>query len=355
MTKHYKTSSHANPGYRSDIDGLRAVAVMLVVLYHFDVKALSGGFVGVDIFFVISGFLITRIIANELHDGSFQFKNFWSRRIKRLLPASLTMVLVVLLVFSLVFPSALLQDVAKSSVSQFFFVSNIYFWSGAGYFEVASNLKPLLHTWSLSVEEQFYFIFPFYLFLMHRLQPTFLMGLTMLLTIGSFVFCVILYNYETSGAFFWLPTRAWELGTGACLALMANKLYPRNSTIALIATATGLLLVIGTALTFTKLTPFPSYFAMLPVAGTALILWGNSNLKNSLRTLFCLKPFVFIGLISYSLYLWHWPIKVLMDWYSVPLDHTSMCVIALLATLCISTLSYYLIEQPFRVTRQRGI
>ena len=306
-----------------------------------------------DIFFVISGFLITRLISIELAENKFSFKNFWLRRITRLLPASLFMMITVLAVFSLVYPNTLFIDVANSSVSQVFFSSNMYFWNGSGYFEVASNLKPLLHTWSLSVEEQFYFIFPFYLFLMHRLRPTFLVGTTVLLTCSSLVLCGILYNYEPSGAFFWLPTRAWELGTGACLALTANKINPKNPAIALMATATGLIIVTVTALTFTKLTPFPSYFATVPVIGSVLILWGNSHQNNPLRRFFCVKPVVFIGLISYSLYLWHWPIKVLMDWYSVPLDNTALRNLALLLTFGISTLSYYYIEQPFRTTRKR--
>ena len=164
MNKNTSGRSQHGVNYRQDIDGLRAIAVTMVLLYHFDVKFLSGGFAGVDIFFVISGFLITRLISIELAENKFSFKNFWLRRITRLLPASLFMMITVLAVFSLVYPNTLFIDVANSSVSQVFFSSNMYFWNGSGYFEVASNLKPLLHTWSLSVEEQFYFIFPFYLF-----------------------------------------------------------------------------------------------------------------------------------------------------------------------------------------------
>jgi peptidoglycan/LPS O-acetylase OafA/YrhL len=339
--------------YRHDIDGLRAIAVILVLLYHFEVQILSGGFVGVDIFFVISGFLITLLITTELAQNKFSFKKFWTRRIKRLLPASLIMMTSVFVVFSMVYPSSLFQDVGKSIVAQLFFSSNMYFWSGSGYFEVDSSLKPLLHTWSLSVEEQFYLIFPFYLFFLNRLAPSLVPVVTLILTISSLVLAVVLYNYEPSGAFYWLPTRSWELGIGACLALCGVRGQPKNSIVALIATATGLILIAIATLTFTKLTPFPSYFALLPVVGTALIIWGNGHQENALRALFCLKPIVFIGLISYSLYLWHWPVKVLLDWYSLPLSDIGMRSLALLFTLLISTLSYFYIEQPFRVASNK--
>lgn len=351
MKKDNSVVSNQGIEYRQDIDGLRALAVSLVLLYHFDVKVLSGGFIGVDIFFVISGYLITQLISKELSNNNFSFKRFWIRRIRRLLPASLVMMLTVFVVFALVFPNTLFQEVGKSIIAQLLFSSNLYFWSGTGYFALDSGLKPLLHTWSLSVEEQFYLVFPFYLFIFQRLANRKLLQLTVVLTLGSLALAILLYKYRPSGTFFWLPTRSWELGVGACLAMTKDRFRPMNNKVATFAVAAGLLFLGYAALTYTSETPFPSYYATLPVFGTALIIWGNGNRDNIFHASFSIKPLVFIGLISYSLYLWHWPAKVLLNWLSIPLDNLAVLTLALFTTICVATLSYYLVEQPFRTAR----
>ena len=335
--------------YRRDIDGLRAIAVMLVVLYHFDVEILSGGFVGVDVFFVISGFLITRIIVSALHDNSFVFRTFWIRRIRRLLPASLTMILVVLIAFSAIYPATLYQDIGKSSIAQLLFSSNMYFWSGSGYFQTDSELKPLLHTWSLSVEEQYYFLYPFILYTVFRLNRHWLLRTTVLISLASYVFSILIYENESSGAFFWLPARAWELGIGGCLAMLYKNHYPLTlKPLTTFASLTGVTLILYSAVSFNELTPFPYHSALLPVLGTALTIWGNGEQDNPVRKLLQTSPMVFIGLISYSLYLWHWPIKVGASWYSIPLKELDNLLLILSGTITLSWLSYRYIEKPFR-------
>jgi len=341
--------------YRPDIDGLRALAVLLVLMYHFGFKPLSGGFIGVDIFFVISGYLITSILVSEIKNSTFSFSSFWLRRVRRLLPAALTMSFTVLCVFAAIYPDSLFKEIGESLVSQLFFVSNIYFWSGSGYFSLDAELKPLLHTWSLSVEEQFYLFYPIYLYVVCKFFASHLLAITVLGTFISFIFSLWLFHEQPSAAFYWLPARAWELGIGGCLALMsqAKSKFVVHSVLATTASLSGFVLIMISALLFDSSTLFPYISVLLPVLGTSLIIWGNGHTNNVISKLFSWSPIVYIGLISYSLYLWHWPIKVFLSWYSIPLNSIWTFLIASIVTLIAGSMSYHFIELPFRSRRKK--
>ena len=335
--------------YRPDIDGLRALAVTLVVIFHFDLGPLSGGYIGVDVFFVISGFLITSLVQAEIVAGKFSFTRFWVRRARRILPASIFMMLVVALVFAVIYPTYLYQAIGESLIAQTFFAANVHFWSDADYFSSAAELKPLLHMWSLAVEEQFYLIFPAILLAFHKLMPSrglSIVGIVGTLCIISLALSITLTHLDRAAAFYLLPTRAWELGIGALLALTRLPVGSAKTGFAL--SATGLSFIVLAAVLFDADTPFPSWQALAPTVGAALVIWGNSTPTNPLRTLFSLKPFVFVGLVSYSLYLWHWPVAVLFDWLSMPPGWSMYGIAALALTVVMTLLSYHFVERPVR-------
>lgn len=334
--------------YRPDIDGLRALAVLSVILYHAGLESLSGGYIGVDIFFVISGYLITSIIYSELNRSVFSFKLFWMRRARRILPAALTMVLTCLIVFAFLYPETLYEDFLKSLVSQSIFSANIYFWQTSGYFESAAELKPLLHTWSLSVEEQFYFIFPFLLWTLHKFRKT-LTLIILIIGCASSLALSILGTFDYPDAsFYLLPTRAWELGAGAALAIYLTTNEPKHHWPKELASVIGLVSVIFPMFVFTKDTSFPSYNALAPVLGTCLLIWSSSNGKTFIGRIFSGKYFVYIGLISYSMYLWHWPIIVAVNWVYAPEHNMAFTVLILGLTFFAAYVSYKFIESPLR-------
>jgi peptidoglycan/LPS O-acetylase OafA/YrhL len=338
--------------YRPEIDGLRALAVLSVLFYHAGLNELSGGYVGVDIFFVISGFLITSIIHSELEAGKFSFKNFWIRRARRILPAALAVMCITAIIFAFVYPDAFYRDFGKSLSAQSIFSANIFFWRESGYFESAAELKPLLHTWSLAVEEQFYFIFPFILwFTFTKLKP----ALHLTLIIG----CLLSFAISIWGAFdypeatfYLLPARAWELGAGALLGITRPRFFSSNISINNIVATSGLAMIIVALFNFDKHTPFPSYNAALPVLGTCALIWANTNTRTYIGRFFSLKPIVGIGLISYSLYLWHWPVIVFCNWVFGPNESFLYTLLLLSISSILAYLSYKFIETPIRLNRK---
>ncbi|GEM_PF-596824 len=332
--------------YRADIDGLRALAVLGVVLFHGGVSALSGGFIGVDIFFVISGFLITTIIDKDIGLNRFSYKNFWIKRIRRIFPASLFCFVLAFIYFSFVLTPHDYALFGKSLVSLGLFSSNIFFWRQSGYFSDNSELLPLLHTWSLSIEEQFYLFLPItiillsYFFKKHR---DIIFGL---LTLSSFVACIILTDIRPSGSFYLLPTRAWELGIGSLVAFyLRERKVSSNGPTSLALTFLSIGLMVIPMFTFDKTTVFPGSMAMLPVSGAALFILLPYN---SVKRVFTLRPVLFIGKVSYSFYLWHWVALVGLRFSVLHHPSWSQNLFVILLSFVFSVISYYLIEEPVR-------
>ncbi len=296
--------------YRADIDGLRAIAVTLVVLYHFGL-GVSSGFIGVDVFFVISGYLIGSKILPEINEGSFSFKSFWLKRIKRLLPAALVMVITTLVVGWFVMLPGDYKHLGQSSLAHLLFSSNIFFWKNIHYFTESVSSFPLLHTWSLSVEEQFYLLLPLLLYVATKLGRNVLRIIVVLSLILSALLCLYASRHYQTPNYYLLPTRWWELGIGLLFPLFSieKKLNKRGGALLLIL---GLSMILLSAF-ITPTSNFPSEWTLLPVIGTMFcIAGGKSNSRT--KSVISLRPVVFIGLISYSLYLWHWPIHSFLSY-----------------------------------------
>ena len=334
--------------YRPDIDGLRAIAVLSVLFYHGGIKLFPGGFVGVDVFFVISGYLITSIIIREIKAGEFTLINFYERRIRRIYPALFTVVAFTLLVSALLFDAMDYANIGKSAISVTFFLSNVLFWTESGYFEAPSILKPLLHAWSLSVEEQFYILFPILMALIARFFKS-RFGLTLaLIATASLALSVYGINHDASAAFYLMQFRAWELLIGSLLALSA---LPSQIGITLrnILSATGIIMILASVALYNHETPFPGMAALLPVMGSALIIYSGKGGTSLVGNVLSLRPIVFIGQISYSLNLWHWPLLLFGKYYLIREPTAMDLSIWLLVTFTISTLAWKYVENPFRV------
>jgi peptidoglycan/LPS O-acetylase OafA/YrhL len=341
------------PKYRPDIDGLRAVAVLSILFFHMGVERFSGGYVGVDIFFVISGYLITSIIVRELSAGEFSIARFYERRVRRILPALTVVVVVTLLTGLVLLNPAQLEELGRSAVATSVFSSNIFFFLGSGYFDGSSELKPLLHTWSLAVEEQYYILFPFLLmFIAKRYSGKFGVWLISLGVI-SLLACIAWTRIDAPVAFYLIPFRAWELLIGSVLAL---KLLPSpagtrvRNALALL----GMSMMLTSVFVYTPDTLFPGAAAVLPTIGTAFVIHAGSGGKTFVNRALSVKPMVFVGLISYSLYLWHWPVVAFARQYLINEWTDLESVVILIVILLLSTLSWRFVETPFRNRRLFG-
>lgn len=330
--------------YRREIDGLRAVAVLPVILFHAGIGAFSGGYVGVDIFFVISGYLITSIILTERSEGAFTIWGFYERRARRILPA-LFLVVIASLPFAWAWmPPEMLEDFGRSVAATTLFVSNVHFWETADYFASDTDMKPLLHTWSLAVEEQFYLIFPLLLMLIgtsHKRRGTWLLSLLALL---SLLLCEWGWRHEPEANFYFTLSRFWELLVGSLCAILlfARRPYASNGLAAL-----GLALILFAILGFDESLPFPSLYTVVPVLGTALIILFAGQETATTRLLSC-KFLVGIGLISYSAYLWHQPIFAFIRIRSPQEPTLALMLVASVVVLGFAYLSWRFVEQPFR-------
>ena len=327
--------------YRADIDGLRAIAVLAVVAFHALPAALPGGFVGVDVFFVISGYLITSLLRQSLEDGSFRFSTFYARRIRRLAPALVLVLAAALAAGWTWLLTDELAQLAAHAASSVAFVTNLVLWSETGYFDTEAAQKPLLHLWSLGVEEQFYLIWPALLWATWRWRrPSFVIGCVALLSFAANVAIV----HTAPAAAFYLPTsRVWELAVGGLLAGLGPS---RNGLIAQACSLSGAaLLATGFAIVRPSM-PFPGWWALLPVGGAALLIaagprgWGNR--------LLAVRPLVFVGLISYPLYLWHWPILTFARMLEGgPIGLLPTATLVAIAVI-LAWLTYRFVEQPIR-------
>jgi len=332
--------------YRRDIDGLRTIAVFLVILNHAGFSFFSGGFVGVDVFFVISGFLITTIIYSALQQNKFSMAWFLGRRIKRLMPVLLFILLITTIVYSFIMLPQDLMKYYRSIIWVVLYVGNFFFWrEHGGYFDGGSAEVPLLHTWSLAVEEQYYFIWPLMLMLAYKYLGS--KG-TIIFSIVGCIAATIFSQWGTEvtigAAYYLLPTRFFELLVGSCLALGWGYLPKPNQFFSHLLSLLGLTLIIGSALLLNEHSAFPGYNALYPVIGTALIIYSSNGIINKLLSY---RPMVYTGNISYSLYLWHWPILVLFSYTAVELTLFNQ-IFAISLTYILSVLSYKYIEQPCR-------
>ena len=334
-------------GYRADLDGIRAIAVLAVLFYHADIKTFSGGYVGVDIFFVISGYLITTIILKEIDGSDFSIAKFYERRIRRIFPALFTVLVATILASWWLYSANAFKDFSQSLIATTLFGSNILFWTQSGYFEGPSVLKPLLHTWSLAVEEQFYIFFPLLLMVLARYARPKLKFILLGIALASFALDIYTLNSDTSSAFYLAHLRIWELLIGSLLAteLVTTKI---NSFIANAIGLIGLALVAVPIFFYTNDTTFPGLAAALPTIGAAFLIYSGTENKTLVAKILSLGPVVFIGQISYSLYLWHWPIIVFARYYAIiQLTPWEMAAV-LVAIFIVSILSWKFIEKPFR-------
>lgn len=330
--------------YRPEIDGLRAVAVIPVILFHAGFKAFSGGFIGVDVFFVISGYLITSIIIRDIEAGTFSFAGFYERRARRILPALFVVMLCCLpFAWMWLFPFDL-KTFSTSLISVCLFASNILFWRQSGYFDTASELKPLLHTWSLAVEEQFYIFFPIMLIVLFRFARGYLTPFIAIATVSSLALSDYLSRSHADFNFFWAPTRAWELGLGSLCSLIRPA--PRRSLDNLIS-GLGLIAVIVSLFLFDEESRMPSLYSLLPVLGVcAIILFAGAG--TVVNFMLSRKLVVGIGLVSYSAYLIHQPLFAFARWRSIlPLTIFQVTALIIL-TFIAAYLSWRFIEFPWR-------
>jgi peptidoglycan/LPS O-acetylase OafA/YrhL len=335
------------PKYRADIDGLRAVAVLSIVLFHLDIEPFTGGFVGVDIFFVISGFLITSIIVRELQAGEFSVARFYERRVRRILPALIVVLVASLLTGLLILTPQQFEELAGSAAATTVFSSNLFFYFGTGYFDGPSEYKPLLHTWSLAVEEQYYILFPFVLIVIARRLSFRFVPWLLAMTGLSFVVCVMATPSHEAAAFFLIPFRAWELLIGSLLAVkLAPPLTGRHARDLL--AVSGLTMVMVSVLAYTPDTPFPGVAAALPTIGTAFIIHAGTSGGSFINRALGIRPLVFFGLISYSLYLWHWPVVVYAKTLLINEPNDIELGVMAVIILLLSTLSWRFVETPFR-------
>ena len=342
-----RAPAHRGVRYRPDIDGMRAIAVLLVVFYHAGLGLFPGGFIGVDIFFVISGYLITKVIEQDLVERRFSFREFYRRRIKRLLPAYLALVVATLAAGAFLSLPAHFDDTAQGVAASAAYASNIWFWHESGYFAGASDIKPFLHTWSLGVEEQFYLVFPLLLWLgWRRVGRRVAMLLFALVFVAALALAQLLLAHLAAASFYLLPARAWELMIGAALSLLGARATARRGRSA--AVAAGLVLAIGSAWVVRAGPSFPGLTAVPVCVGSALLLWAGGGGEPISRIVLENRIAVFFGRISYSLYLWHWPLFAFYRYSYFGPPGPAMAVGLIVLAIVLATLSYRFVELPWR-------
>ena len=330
--------------YRPEIDGLRALAVVPVILFHAGFEIFSGGFIGVDIFFVISGYLITTIIIEDVENKRFSILNFYERRARRILPA-LFFVMLSCIPFAWMWMLPIqMKDFSESLLAVSLFASNFLFWRESGYFDAAAEDKPLLHTWSLAVEEQYYLLFPIFLILAWRFGKNRVFWMIVFMAAVSFLLSEWGWRNKATANFYLAPTRVWEIFSGSIAAFIVHKRgVHHNSTLALL----GLVAILFSIFVYDELTPFPSAYTLIPVLGVVLLVL-YADRETLAAKLLSTKAFVGIGIISYSAYLWHQPLFAFSRIrFLDETNHQTMFVLSLVSLL-LGVLTWKYIEQPFR-------
>jgi peptidoglycan/LPS O-acetylase OafA/YrhL len=337
-------------GYYPFIDGLRAVAVLGVICFHFDLAGVSGGYAGVDVFFVLSGFLITQLIDARLTSGDFSFAHFYERRARRILPALvICCALSAIAAWFLLMPREL-REFGTSLYGAAFFYSNILFSQATGYFADPLSTRPLLHTWSLAVEEQFYWCMPALLYLVHKIlraHPLSRWSVLAALFLASFGFSVWRVHEDAATAFYLLSTRAWELLAGALIAVAPWPWRLPRALSEMLSVGGAMLIGAGFAL-FDRSTPFPGVAALAPCLGTALLIVANLEQRTLVGRALSMRALVYVGLISYGLYLYHWPLLAFTRYYLDRAPTAAETAALLAATGLAAVISYHLIEVPVR-------
>ncbi|TWI54380.1 peptidoglycan/LPS O-acetylase OafA/YrhL [Pseudomonas duriflava] len=336
-------------GYRRDIDGLRALAVLFVVLNHVGMDLFAGGYIGVDVFFVISGYLITKKTVLELESQAFSFTSFYVRRVRRLLPAFVVVALVTSLMALVILLPNDLAHYSRSLIAALLSVSNVYFWhSSGGYFSPTADELPLLHTWSLAVEEQYYILWPVCLVLGYRFLSrrtfTYLTGVGLL---AAIVLSEWMARSSPDAAYYLLPARMFELLIGSVLALYGARLPALGRLASEAVSLVGLGLILGAGFTLSEGSRFPGLNALWPCLGAALLIWAGESHLTMARRLLSLRPLVFIGIISYSLYLWHWPLIAFAHYIELPWQAATQIALVILS-IGVAILSWKFVELPFR-------
>jgi peptidoglycan/LPS O-acetylase OafA/YrhL len=341
--------------YRREIDGLRAIAIIPVMLFHAGFEIFRGGFVGVDIFFVISGYLITAIIIAEKEAGNFSLADFYERRARRILPALFFMLTVCLPLAWIWLPPSDLKEFSQSILAVTVFSSNVLFWQTSGYFDTAAELKPMLHTWSLAVEEQYYMLFPLWIMLAWRFGKKWIVTALAVVAVASLAASQWSALHKPAAAFFLLPSRGWELLVGSFVAFyFARKERPvLTECLAEVGSSAGLALIVYAIFAFDKNTAFPGWHALFPTVGAALIILFATPVTWVGRLLGH-RAFVGIGLISYSAYLWHQPLFVFARHRSLDMPSAMLYAALSVVTLGLAWLSWRFVERPFRDKRAVG-
>ncbi len=343
--------------YRREIDGLRALAVLPIVLFHAGFEYFSGGYVGVDVFFVISGFLITSIIVVQHSEGRFRFRDFYERRARRILPALFFILLVCLpMAWVWMLPGEVVEF-AQSLRAVLGFASNFFFWGDSGYFSTSSEYRPLLHTWSLAVEEQFYLLFPMLLIALLRCRGRFVVAAIVILGVASLLLAEYTSRAAPLFAFYMLPTRVWEFAIGslAAFAEQSGKGALRfDRRLREVLGAVGLLLILWSIFRFTKSLPYPSVWTVLPTLGTMLIILFARQ-GTLVGRLLGLSPLVLMGLISYSAYLWHQPVFAFARLRQLDPLSTGQSTALVVASFVLAYLSWKFVEPIWRGARSRSL
>ncbi len=348
----FQSTLSRNSNYRPEIDGLRGVAVLSVVLFHAGVAGFSGGFVGVDIFFVISGYLITSILIKDIEKDKFSLLTFYDRRVRRIFPALFSVLLSSIAAATIILTPPDLLSFGKSLVASSLFVSNVYFSRAGGpvgYFGGSSQRAALLHTWSLSVEEQFYLLFPLMLLLLVRWTKNRTILPISVLAACSFITNIWMTSHVPTSAFYSIQPRAWELLLGSLLALKAVP-QPRKRWLREIAGLSGLALMAWAVLGYSRDTPFPGIAATVPCMGAWLTIYAGEQGDSAGKRILSFRPLVIVGVISYSLYLWHWPIFVFTNYFLADSGGFTgiETVGVILLSLVLAAFSYEFVERPFR-------
>ncbi len=345
----------AKLGYRADIDGLRAVSVIAVLLFHAKVPGFSGGYVGVDVFFVISGFLITSLLLKEQREGRISFFGFYERRIRRLLPAALPVLIATFVLAYFFYLPKEFSEFCESLIAFFSFSSNFYFLGQAGYFDASSETKPLLHMWSLSIEEQYYLLLPAMIAVLYgRTRNALFYSIVALLLMSIVVSQYHVSQGDKAWAFFGSLGRFWELLIGSVCAFLNRRAeierVRTHPVTTVIIRGAGLYLILFAIFVFSPESPFPGLLALVPTLGAALVILAGWRAQEPTSFGLASSPTVYVGRLSYSLYLWHWPVIVFSGLYYPAYDvirWVGVCAVSLI----LSAVSYHLVETPFRRRR----